>query len=133
MKLREIREAYEDLSGSFSKTARTLAISGIAIAWLFLPYFKDHKYLLVLIILAICLFVAMLLADILQNYILSKKWYGFYIQMRDVFHKDEDDEIKEDEKKNIVGWRLYDLKFWLLLVGYSILMVCFVWLLIISA
>lgn len=129
MKLREIREAYEELSGSFSKTARTLAISGIAIAWLFLPYFKSQKHVLFLIILAICVFVFMLLADILQNYILSKKWYHFYILMKDVHHKDEEDEIKEDEKKNTLGWLLYDSKLWLLIAGYGLLMVCFVLLL----
>lgn len=126
MKLREIREAYEELSGSFSKTARTLALSGIAIAWFFMPYFKEHRLMISLSVMAICTFVVMILADLLQNYILSKKWYNFYITMKDVHRKDEEDEVKEDEDKNKIGWLLYDAKFYLLIIGYLFLVFCFV-------
>ena len=126
MKLREIRDAYEELSGTFSKTARTLAISGIAIAWFFMPYFKGHRLMISLSVIAICAFVVMILADLLQNYILSKKWYNFYITMKDVHHKDEEDEVKEDEGKNKIGWLLYDAKFYLLILGYLFLVVCFI-------
>lgn len=126
MKVREIREAYEELSGTFSKTSRTLALSGIAIAWFFMRYFTGHRCMLVLIVLAICAFVIMLLADLLQNYVLSKRWYSYYVTMKEVHHKDEDDDIKEDEKKNCFAWLLYDLKFWLLLSGYLLLAICFV-------
>ena len=40
MKLEEIRKSYEDISRTFSNTVRNLAISGIAIAWLFMT--KDN-------------------------------------------------------------------------------------------
>ena len=126
MKLKEIREAYEVLSGTFSKTSRTLALSGIAIAWFFMPYFKGHRLMLSLSVIAICIFVVMILADLLQNYIMSKKWYNFYIRMKEVHHKDEEYEVKEDEDKNKIGWLLYDAKFYLLIIGYLFLVFCFV-------
>jgi len=126
MKVREIREAYEELSSTFSKTSRTLALSGIAIAWFFMRYFTEHRYILILIVLSICAFVIMLLADLLQNYILSKRWYSYYITMKETYHKGEDDDIKEDEQKNSFAWFLYDLKFWILLSGYILLAICFV-------
>lgn len=125
MKLSEIRQAYEELSGAFSKTARTLAISGIAIAWLFMPKFEGQKYMFVLTILAIFTFVFMLIADLLQNYFLSKIWYLYYIRMKDL-KKEEDDEIKEPEGNNKIGWFLYNSKLWLLIGGYSLLAICFV-------
>lgn len=125
MKVREIREAYEELSGSFSRTARTLALSGVAMAWFFMPYFKGHNSIFILNVLAICAFVFMIFADLLQNYILSKTWYSFYKRMRDL-RKDEEDDVKEDENKNNIGWFLYDCKFWLLLSGYLLLAICFI-------
>ncbi len=125
MKLKEIREAYEALSGTFSKTSRTLALSGIAIGWFFMQYFKDSKLIIILNIIAICAFVLMVLADLLQNYILSKIWYDYYIEMKDKYHKDEEDDIKENENLNDIGWRLYHCKFWLLLAGYLFLALCF--------
>ena len=125
MKLREIREAYEELSGTFSRTSRTLALSGIAIAWFFMRYFTAQRSMLVLVVLALCAFVLMLLADLLQNYILSKIWYRYYKTMKEVHNKNEEDEIKENEGKNKFAWLLYDAKFWLLLIGYVLLAICF--------
>ena len=87
MKLSEIREAYEVLSGTFSKSSRTLALSGIAIAWFFLPYFKYEKILIIFIIIATISFVLVMTADLLQNYLLSKKWYDYYILMKETFKK----------------------------------------------
>lgn len=126
MKLREIREAYEELSGTFSKSSRTLALSGIAIAWFFMPYFKGQRLMSSLDILAICAFVFVLLGDLLQNYILSKRWYNYYVLMKDFHHKDEEDDVKEPESDNIIGWLLYDSKFWILLIGYVLLAICFI-------
>lgn len=125
MKLKEIREAYEVLSGTFSNASRTLALSGIAIGWFFMHYFKDHKLIIILNIIAICAFVLMVLADLLQNYILSKRWYDYYIEMKEKYHKDEEEDVKENEKLNDIGWTLYHCKFWLLLAGYILVALCF--------
>lgn len=130
MKLKEIREAYEVLSSTFSKTSRTLALSGIAIGWFFMQYFRDYKLIIILNIFSISAFVFMVLADLLQNYILSMRWYNYYIKMKEKYHKDEEDDVKENEKLNDIGWTLYHCKFWLLLGGYVCLALCFIVLII---
>lgn len=70
-------------------------------------------------------YVVMLIADLLQNYFLSKIWYAYYIRMKEL-KKEEDDDIKEPEGNNKVGWFLYDCKFWFLLSGYLLLAICFI-------
>jgi len=126
MKLKEIREAYEVLSGTFSKTSRTLALSGIAIGWFFMQYFQGHNRTIILDILAIIAFVFMILADLLQNFILSIRWYDYYFEMKEKYQKNEEDEVKERESLNNIGWLLYKVKFGLLLMGYVLLATCFI-------
>ena len=126
MKVSEIREAYEALSGTFSKTSRTLALSGVAIVWFFMPYFKESKALMVINLLAACAFVLMIFSDLIQNYILSIIWYRYYKRMKVSFDKNEEDEVKEDEGKNKIGWLLHKVKFWLLILGYLMIFICFI-------
>lgn len=125
MKLKEIREAYEDMSRTFSSTVRTLAISGIAIGWLFIDKGCQRSIIIVLF-LAILFFVLTLFADLIQNRSLSLKWYEYYQMMKDVHHKDEKDDIKEPEYKNKWGWRIYRVKFWMLVFGYILIFIGFV-------
>ena len=124
MKLEEIRKAYEDTSCTFSSTVRTLAISGIAIGWLFIDKGSQGSIILV-IFLALLLFVLTLFADLIQNRILSLQWYDYYKTMKVKHHKSEEDEISEPENKNIWGWRLYKAKFWTLIVGYILIIISF--------
>ena len=118
MKLSEIRKGYEETSGTFSSRARTLAISGIAIAWLFMSKDKTRELPLSLII-SVCGFVVTILLDLLQNYILSVKWYSYYKQMRAKGMK-EDDEVDEPESKNKCAWILYHVKLGTLIIGYVV-------------
>lgn len=126
MKLKEIREAYEALSGTFSKTSRTLALSGIAIGWFFMQFFQGHYRILILDIIAIIAFVLMILLDLLQNFILSVRWYGYYNEMKEKYNKSEEDEVKENEHLNDLGWTLYKTKFVMLIAGYSLIAICFI-------
>lgn len=126
MKLKEIREAYEVLSGTFSKTSRTLALSGIAIGWLFIQFFQGHNRIVIIDVTAIIAFVIMILLDLLQNYYLSVTWYEYYNEMKEKYHKGEDDEVKENEHLNDLGWIFYKSKFVMLIVGYSLLAICFI-------
>ena len=121
MKLEEIRKGYEETSGTFSSTVRTLAISGTAIAWLFLTK-KSVGESSILMIVALGLCVLTLIGDLLQNYILSIKWYHFYKQMRDKGKK-EDEEVNEPENKNKWGWYLYHAKLGALIIGYILIVV----------
>lgn len=126
MKLKEIREAYEVLSGTFSKTSRTLALSGIAIGWFFMRFFQGHNRIVIIDVIAIVAFVIMILLDLLQNFILSVRWYGYYNEMKEKYHKGEEDEIKENEHLNDFGWTLYKAKFGMLIAGYILLAICFI-------
>lgn len=45
--------------------------------------------------------------------------------MKSVHNKSEDDDVKEPESNNKVGWLLYKAKFWLLLLGYILVFVSF--------
>jgi len=125
MKLKEIREAYEDMSRTFSSTVRTLAISGIAIGWLFINK-GCQQSIIIILFFALLLFVLTLFADLIQNRSLSLKWYDYYQTMKDVHHKKEEDDISEPEYKNKWGWYLYKVKFWTLLLGYLLIFVSFI-------
>ena len=122
MKLKEIREAYEDTSRTFSSTVRTLAISGIAIGWLFID--KGCQWPIV-IFFALLLFVLTLFADLIQNRSLSLQWYDYYQTMKVKHHKAEEDEISEPESKNTLGWLFYKAKFWTLILGYLLIFTSF--------
>lgn len=125
MKLEEIRKSYEDLSRTFSNTVRNLAISGIAIAWLFMTKESTDTMLLVLMA-AMLLFIITLFADLIQNYQLSITWYNYYALMKDKYRKNEREEVKEPENKNKWGWRLYRGKLWTLVGGYILIIVYFI-------
>ena len=122
MKLEDIRKGYEETSGTFSSSVRNLAISGIAIAWLFMTKVEPGK-LPLLLIGAISLFIITLFADLIQNYQLSITWYVYYTLMKDKFGKEENENVKEPEEKNRWGWILYKGKFWSLVAGYILIVV----------
>ena len=125
MKLKEIREAYEDMSRTFSSTVRTLAISGIAIGWLFIDK-GCQRSIVIVFFFALLLFVLTLFADLIQNRSLSLQWYDYYETMKVKYHKAEEDEISEPENINTWGWRFYKAKFWTLLSGYILIFIGFI-------
>lgn len=125
MKLEEIRKDYEDLSRTFSSTVRSLAISGIAISWLFMSK-GDINAMKFVLIAALSFFIITLFADLIQNYQLSLTWYNYYVLMKEKFGKHENDEVKEPEQKNNLGWLLYKAKLWTLILGYILIFVYFV-------
>lgn len=125
MKLKEIRKDYEDLSRTFSSTVRNLAISGIAISWLFMSK-GDIDTLKSMLIVALVFFIITLFADLIQNYMLSITWYKYYILMKEKYGRNEEDEVKEPEEKNQLGWLLYKIKLWTLVLGYILIFVYFI-------
>ena len=128
MKLKEIRKDYEDLSRTFSSTVRNLAISGIAISWLFTSK-GDIDTLKSMLIVALVFFIITLFADLIQNYMLSITWYKYYILMKEKYGRNEEDEVKEPEEKNKLGWILYKGKLLTLVIGYVLIFVYFIMLL----
>ncbi len=120
MKLREIREAYEDLSRTCSNTIRNLSISGIAISWLFM-YKEIVSNTPCFLKIALILFILTLFFDVLQNFYLSIVWYIFYKKEKEKKPENEDIEVHEQENNNYLGWLLYGLKLFLLFVGYILI------------
>lgn len=125
MTLEEIRKSYEDISRTFSNTVRNLAISGIAIAWLFMTK-ENNSTMLYVLIAAMFFFIITLFADLIQNYQLSITWYRYYVLMKEKFGKKEEDEVKEPEDNNKLGWLLYKGKLWTLILGYILIIIYFV-------
>ena len=125
MTLEEIRKSYEDISRTFSNTVRNLAISGIAIAWLFMTK-ENNSIMLYVLIAAMFFFIITLFADLIQNYQLSITWYRYYVLMKEKFGKKEEDEVKEPEDNNKWGWLLYKGKLWTLILGYIFIIIYFV-------
>lgn len=125
MKLEEIRKSYEDLSRTFSNTVRNLAISGIAIAWLFMTK-EDTGTMMFVLMAAMFFFIITLFADLIQNYQLSITWYNYYTLMKDKHGREESEDVKEPENKNKLGWRLYKSKLWTLVIGYILIVIFFI-------
>ncbi len=121
MTLREIREAYEDHSRTCSSSIRNLALSGIAISWLFI---KEEMYgcSKLLYILAMVFFVFSLFSDLMQSYSLSKTWYKFYSGKRKQGVKEEE-EVNEPEEENNNAWFLYRFKLIMLIGGYVMVVI----------
>jgi hypothetical protein len=78
LKIPDYQEVYRELSGKASELARTLALSGIAVIWVFAVTTKDgHQKLPDALLWPGILIVASLALDLLQ-YVLSAAVYGIY-------------------------------------------------------
>ena len=121
MKLSEIREGYEDLSGLLSKFNRQLAFAGIGIIWLFRV--TDEKGTTSIdegMLPPILCFVISFCFDLLHYLWLSYAWYIYYWYKRKKGFK-EDSEMNEPEWPNIVGWLMFTIKVVALMVAYVFL------------
>ena len=118
MKLSEIREAYEELSGSLSKFNRQLAFAGIGIVWLFrVTDSTGNSTLNPKMLTPILCFVISFAFDLLQYLYLSIAWYIYYWCQRDKGTK-EDIEVNEPEYMNIPAWIMWFLKVVALIIAY---------------
>lgn len=118
MKLSEIRNAYEELSGSLSKINRQLTFAGIGIVWLFRVTTEQgtttiDKGMLVPILCFVISFGVDLLQYLWQSYI----WYFFYWCKRKHGSKEED-EVNEPEWPNVVAWVMFTIKVLALMIAY---------------
>lgn len=117
MKLSEIREAYEELSGKLSEINRQLCFAGFAIIWIFNKSMGDFSVPQELYLPAFFL-CASLFSDLLQYIVSSISWYIYYLRKRSNNNEDEDIQVDEPEKLNIAPWILFFLKIILLVTGY---------------
>ena len=117
MKLSEIREAYEDLSGKLSDINRQLCFAGFAIIWIFNKSIGDFSVPQDLYLPAFLLCSA-LFVDLLQYIVSSASWYIYYLRKRNSHNGDDSIDVDEPEKLNIIPWLLFFIKIILLVVGY---------------
>lgn len=118
MKLSEIREDYEELSGLLSKFNRQLAFAGIGIVWLFRTTDTLGKTSIDTEMLTpILCFVISFGFDLLQYLWQSYAWYIFYWYKRKKGCKEED-EMNEPEWPNVIAWILFTVKVAALIAAY---------------
>lgn len=118
MKLCEIREAYETLSGTLSSVTRSLVLAGIGIIWIFVKTSNDIIDIPDELISPLFLFVISICCDLIQYFYQSIIWYIFYLYHKLCNKKDEQDEVSESEKWNIISWILLAAKVILMIVAY---------------
>ena len=118
MKLSEIREDYEELSGLLSRFNRQLAFAGIGIVWLFRATDKTGSTSIdpQLLTPVLC-FVISFGFDLLQYFWQSLVWYIYYWFNRNKGIK-EDTEMNEPEWPNIVAWLMFIIKVSALMAAY---------------
>lgn len=118
MKLSEIREDYEELSGLLSKFNRQLAFAGIGIVWLFRTTDANGSTSVDTEMLTpILCFVISFGFDLLQYLWQSYAWYIFYWYKRNKGSR-EDDEMNEPEWPNIIAWSMFTIKVAALIAAY---------------
>lgn len=118
MKLSEIREAYEELSGLLSKFNRQLAFAGIGIIWLFRTTDTSGATSIDngLLPPVMCLVISFGF-DIFQYFWQSYTWYIYYWFKR---HQDiaEDDDVNEPEWPNVIAWLMFTIKVAAVIAAY---------------
>ena len=118
MKLSEIREAYEKLSGSLSKFNRQLAFAGIGIVWLFrVTDSAGNTTVDSGMLVPVLLFVISFAFDLLQYLYLSIAWYVYYWCQRKK-GVIEDGEVNEPEYMNVPAWIMWFFKVVALIIAY---------------
>lgn len=117
MKLSEIREAYEELSGSLSKFNRQLAFAGIGIIWLFRTSTENGTTIEQAMLTPVLCFVVSFAFDLLQYFWQSYAWYIYYWYKRGK-GSHEEDEMNEPEWPNIIAWVFFTIKVCALIAAY---------------
>lgn len=117
MKLSNIREAFEGLSGTASNINRQLCFAGLGIIWIFNSKSNKIEVPKELYTPAI-MFVVSLAIDIIQYLIQTFTWYIFYLYKKFHCKIKEEEESKESEWLNFVPWLLFASKIAFLVIGY---------------
>jgi hypothetical protein len=117
MKLKEIREAYEELSGIASKLSRQLAFAGIGMIWIFRVSTGEQTSVPDGLLWPSILLISSLGIDLFQYLAQSITWYIYYIYQRKKNVK-EDDEVNEPEWPNYPTWGLFFAKIIIMITAY---------------
>lgn len=113
MKLSEIRDAYESLSGKLSDIVRQLSFAGIGIIWIFRVSNSENSILISKeLYWPLLWLVITLILDALQYLISSLIWYFVYCKYKKDNKNNDDGKVivKEKERWNIASWVFWLLK-----------------------
>ena len=122
MKLKDVRESYYEFSGKTSDLVRTLALSAIAIVWVFRIESDDGPALAAPLLIAGLLAVSALAFDLLQYVVATIIWGGFHRQK-------EKAQLGEEAEFDAPGWinrpslTFFALKIILVAAAYFVLVV----------
>lgn len=124
MKLQEIRDDYEELSGKASDLNRKLIYSGIAIVWLFhynIDIGKVNQSTSVLpneLHSPLLLFCASLGIELFQLFFSTVVWYLYYCWKRRGCTDENTFEVNEPEWFNVIPWIAWVSKIALTILAY---------------
>lgn len=124
MKLKEIRDDYEELSGKASDLNRKLIYSGIAIVWIFHANFdvttidKDVDVIPEALHLPLLLFCISLGVELFQLFFSTVVWYLYYCWKRRGSSDESTLEVNEPEWFNAIPWIAWVAKIVLTIWGY---------------
>ncbi len=122
--LREVRDAYEELSCKVSDVTRQLGFGAIAIIWIFNKTTTNPNGIselpqeLILPLLLACIALA---CDLLQNTISTIIWYAIYLCKHKKDKKDEEIAVKDSEWINAISWILMFSKIVLTIWAYTLI------------
>ena len=102
MNLKEIREAYEELSSTLSSVIRQINFAGIAIIWIFVG--KEGKAIDQFLLSASLLVVISIILDVLQYLIGTVIWHIIYIYKHTKDTEDEYQKVRDREWINFITW-----------------------------
>lgn len=118
--LKEIREAYEELSGKASEICRQLGFAGIGIIWIFNTSTAgiDIPDIFNIPLFLICLSLGLDLAGYVLGTII---WYLVYLFNHNKTDSDETTNVKDPELINIVNWWIWVMKIGFMVWSYVLL------------
>jgi len=116
-KLKEYRVDADYYSSKASDIVRYLGLSGIVIIWIFRNSFQADETIPSVLITPLVLFVAGLLADLLQ-YVYSYLAWSCFCRWYECKGKSSEDEMMASSKINWPNIACFWIKIILILVGY---------------
>lgn len=124
MTLKDIRDAYEALSGTMSSIVRQINFAGIAIAWIFVD--KENHQVSQLLINSCLFIVSSIVLDALQYFVGTIIWHFCYCKKHEKSKKDEDIEVNDSEWINGLAWLLFYAKCIITGIGYFYILLFFI-------
>lgn len=124
MKLEDVKNAYETLSGTASQIIRQLSLAGIALIWLF-NIGTGTKPALPHLLLQAALFIFLaLFFDLLQYLVGTFTWF-LYFRKKERASTSPDEEFLAPAWINWPTWFLFSLKAICMLVAYLVFILPF--------